>query len=45
MSDGMIGQKRTPKEMADYLNKNDMMPMSHKWVIQMFEYMRDWYMV
>jgi len=39
----MIGRKRTVKEMADYLNENDMMPMPHKWVIKMFDYMRDWY--
>jgi hypothetical protein len=44
MTDGMVGRKRTPKEMADYLTENDMMPMPHKWVIEMFEYMRDWYM-
>ena len=44
MADGMVGNKRTPKSMADYLTENDMMPMPHKWVIQMFEYMRDWYM-
>ena len=43
MADGMIGRKRTVKEMADYLNENDMIPMPHKWVIKMFEYMRDWY--
>lgn len=44
MSDGMVGRKRTPKEMAEYLTENNMMPMPHKWVIKMFEYMRDWYM-
>lgn len=44
MADGMVGKKRTLKEMAEYLTKNDMMPMPHKWVIEMFEYMRDWYM-
>lgn len=43
MSDGMIGQKRTPTEMAEYLTENDMMPMPHKWAIKMIEYMRDWY--
>ncbi len=43
MADGMVGRKRTPKEIADYLTENDMMTMPHKWVIEMFEYMRDWY--
>ncbi len=44
MSDGMVTKKQTPKEMAEYLTESNMMPMPHKWVIKMFEYMRDWYM-
>jgi len=44
MADGMVGRKRTPKEMAEYLTECNMMPMPHTWVIKMFEYMRDWYM-
>jgi len=43
MADGMVGSKKTPKVMAEYLTKNDMMPMPHDWLIQIFNYMRDWY--
>lgn len=44
MSDGMVGTKMTPKDMAKSLTKGEMIPMPHKWVIETFDYMRDWYM-
>ncbi len=43
MSDGMVGNKKTPNEMAAHLTRNDMIPMPHKWLIKTLDYMRDWY--
>ena len=44
MSDGLVCSKKTPKEMAAHLTKNDFIPAPHKWVIKTLDYMRDWYM-
>ena len=41
MTDGMIGPKKTPQEMADQLNKDEMIPMPYRWLIATIEYLRD----
>lgn len=40
MTDGMITNPRTQKEMAHWLTKEKMIPMPHEWFLKTVEYLR-----
>jgi len=40
MTDGMILEPMTTKEMASWLNKNKMMPMPHEWFVATVEFLK-----
>ena len=44
MTDGMISNKfKTKEELAKFLNDHALMPMPHKWLIQVIDSLRDCY--
>jgi hypothetical protein len=40
MTDGMITSPRTKKEMADWLNSENMIPMPQEWFLETISYLR-----
>lgn len=43
LTDGMVGPLGSAKEMATWLNKENMIPMPHKWLMATMDYLRDCY--
>jgi hypothetical protein len=43
MTDGMIHSFKNDQELVDYLNKCELIPMPHKWLIETMNYLRDCY--
>ncbi len=41
MTDGMVCGPHSAKEMADMFNKDEMIPMPHKWLQETIDYLRD----
>ena len=41
MSDGRIGNPKTKQEMADWLNSEEMIPMSYEWLVPTMEFLRE----
>ena len=40
MTDGMIGNGKTKREMAEFLNEYGLIPMPHDWFVKTVEYLR-----
>jgi hypothetical protein len=44
LTDGMVSKiGKTKKEVVEYLNKSELIPMPHSWLIEIINYLRDIY--
>jgi hypothetical protein len=43
MTDGMVSTFKSNEDLVAYLNKQEMIPMPHKWLITLQKEMRNWY--
>lgn len=43
MTDGMVIGPKSAEEMVQWLNNNQMIPMPHKWLLEVVEYLRGVY--